>query len=162
MTEEYNERKAVTNDWNRSVITDWNRSVTEEFRATGGKPRGLLEGTYVLEGGYVLLLTTLGAKSGQRRTNPLRYLPYDDRFAIFATKGGSPSHPDWYYNLLAHPQATIEVGTETIEVSATVVTGELRDQLYAAQVKMYPEYAEYQAKAAPRQVPVLLLERQTL
>src|SRR5690349_4301111 len=136
---------AEDNDW--KAVNDWNRSVIEEFRATGGKPGGQLEGT------YNLLLTTLGAKSGQRRTNPLLYLPYDDRFVIFGSKGGSPSHPDWYYNLLAHPQATIEVGTETIEVTAKVATGELRDQLYAAQVKIIPQFAEYQEKAS-RQIPV--------
>jgi deazaflavin-dependent oxidoreductase (nitroreductase family) len=139
-------------DW--KAMNDWNRSVIEEFRATEGKPSGQLEGT------YALLLTTIGARSGQRRTNPLLYLPYDDRFVIFASKGGSPSHPDWYYNLMAHPQATIEVGTETIEVTATVAAGELRDQLYAAQVKIAPQFAEYQAKAT-RQIPVVILERRT-
>jgi deazaflavin-dependent oxidoreductase (nitroreductase family) len=136
-------------DW--KAMNDWNRSVIEEFRATEGKPGGQLEGT------YTLLLKTLGAKSGQPRTNPLLYLPYGDHFVIFASKGGSPSHPDWYYNLLAHPQATIEVGTETIEVTAKVVTGELRDQLYAAQVKIAPQFAEYEAKAS-RQIPVIILE----
>lgn len=143
---------AEDNDW--KAVNDWNRSVIEEFHTTGGKPGGQLEGT------YTLLLTTIGAKSGQRRTNPLLYLPYDGRFVIFASKGGSPSHPDWYYNLLAHPEATIEVGSETIEVTATVATGELRDQLYAAQVKIAPQFAEYQAKAT-RQIPVVILERRS-
>ncbi|HEY3992207.1 MAG TPA: nitroreductase family deazaflavin-dependent oxidoreductase [Ktedonobacteraceae bacterium] len=141
-----------TIDW--KAMNDWNKSVIEEFRATGGKPGGQMDGA------YVLLLMTIGAKSGQRRTNPLIYLPYNDSFVIFASKGGSPTHPDWYHNLIAHPQATVEVGTETFEVTARVATGELRDQLYAMQAKAAPQFADYGAKTA-RQIPVIILERRT-
>jgi deazaflavin-dependent oxidoreductase (nitroreductase family) len=143
----------MATDW--KAINDWNGSVIEAFRTTGGRPGGQLEGA------SVLLLTTIGARSGQRRTTPLIYLPYNDRFVVFATKGGAPTHPDWYHNLLAHSQATVEVGTETFEATVTVATGELRDQLYAAQVKVAPQFGEYEAKTT-RQIPVIILERRTV
>src|SRR5258708_7101400 len=122
-------------------IHAFNRRVIEEFLANGGKVSG---GPFA--GSPLLLLTTRGAKSGQSRTTPLGYLPYDDRFVIFGTKAGAPTYPDWYYNLIAHPQATITVGTDTFEVTATVATGELRDQLFATQAKFAPIFNEYQAK----------------
>lgn len=153
----------MAEDYDWKVIHEWNHRIIEEFRATGGKPCGQIEGSYPfgkMEGSSVLLLTTIGARSGQRRTHPLLYLPYYDRFVIFAAKGGSPTHPAWYHNLMAHPQATIEVGTEAVEVTATVATGELREQLYAARVKMAPDFAEYEAKAT-RRIPVIILERPT-
>ncbi|MBV9392670.1 MAG: nitroreductase family deazaflavin-dependent oxidoreductase, partial [Verrucomicrobia bacterium] len=86
---------------------DWNRKIIEEFHANGGKVGGPFEGA------NLLLLTTTGAKSGQRHTTPLVYLSDRDRMIIFASKAGAPTNPDWYHNLLAHPQATVEVGTET-------------------------------------------------
>jgi deazaflavin-dependent oxidoreductase (nitroreductase family) len=137
------------------AINAWNVRVIEDFRATGGKPGQGFEGM------PVLLLTTTGAKSGQRRINPLVYLPYKDSFVIFASKGGEPTHPDWYHNLVANPQVTVEVGTETFEATATIVTGELRDQLYAEQVKVAPQFGEYQAKTT-RPIPVIILERRTV
>ncbi len=114
---------------------DWNRQTIEEFRANGGKVGGMWEGK------PLLLLTTTGAKSGQRRTNP-----------------GTPTNPDWYYNLLAHPEVTVEVGAETYAATATVLSGEERDRLYAKQAGLYPQFAEYQAKTT-RQIPVIALER---
>jgi deazaflavin-dependent oxidoreductase (nitroreductase family) len=138
------------------MSNDWNRQIIEEFHANGGKVGGPFEGA------PLLLLTTTGAKSGQRRTSPLMYLPDGDRFVIFASKAGAPTNPDWYHNLLAHPQATVEVGNgssiETLEVTATSVTGEERDRLYAKQAKLYPGFAEYQAKTT-RVIPVIALER---
>jgi deazaflavin-dependent oxidoreductase (nitroreductase family) len=135
---------------------EWNRQIIEEFHANGGKVGGPFEGA------PLLLLTTTGARSGQRRTAPLMYLPDGDRLLIFASKAGAPTHPDWYYNLLAHPQATVEVGNgsviETFEVTATLVTGEERDRLYAKQARLYPGFAEYQAKTT-RLIPVVALER---
>lgn len=106
----------------------------------------------------MLLLTTTGAKSGQRRTTPLVYLPDGERLVVFASKGGAPTHPDWYHNLLAHPETTIEVGTESFPVTASVITGDERDQLYATQAGLRPAFGEYQAKTT-RRIPVVALER---
>jgi deazaflavin-dependent oxidoreductase (nitroreductase family) len=136
---------------------DWNRQIIEEFRVNGGNVGGPFEGA------PLLLLTTTGARSGQPRTTPTMYLPDGDRLIIFASKAGAPTNPDWYHNLLAHPQATVEVGNgsviETFEATATPVTGEERDRLYAKQAKLYPGFAEYQAKTT-RVIPVIALERQ--
>ncbi len=135
-----------------SRSTDWNSRIIEEFRANGGQVGG------PFAGGTLLLLTTTGAKSGKRRTAPLAYLPDGSRVIIFATKGGSPTHPDWYHNLVANPQATVEVGNETFDVIATPTTGEERDRLWARQVERNPAFGEYQTKTT-RQIPVIALER---
>jgi deazaflavin-dependent oxidoreductase (nitroreductase family) len=131
---------------------DWNRRVIEEFRANGGKVGGQFEGA------PLLLLTTTGAKSGQRRTTPVMYLPDGNRLIIFASKAGAPTNPDWYHNLVAHLQATVEVGTETFDITAVVATGEERDRLFARQAELYPGFANYQARIT-RQIPVIALER---
>lgn len=131
---------------------DWNRRVIEEFRANGGKVGGQFEGA------PLLLLTTTGAKSGQRRTTPVMYLPDGNRLIIFASKAGAPTNPDWYHNLAAHPQATVEVGTETFDITSVVATGEERDRLFARQAELYPGFANYQARIT-RQIPVIALER---
>jgi deazaflavin-dependent oxidoreductase (nitroreductase family) len=131
---------------------DWNRQTIEAFRANGGKVGGMWEGR------PLLLLTTTGAKSGQRRTNPTMYLADGGRLLVFASKGGAPINPDWYHNLLAHPEVTVEVGGETYEATATVLTGEEHDRLYARQAELYPQFAEYQTKTT-RKIPVIALER---
>ena len=131
---------------------DWNRQMIEEFRANGGKVGGMWEGR------PLLLLTTTGAKSGQRRTNPTMYLRDGDRLLVFASRAGAPTNPDWYYNLLAHPEVTVEVGSETYAATATVLSGEERDRLYAKQAGLYPQFGEYQTKTT-RQIPVIALER---
>lgn len=131
---------------------DWNQQIINEFRANGGKVGGPFEGA------YMLLLTSTGAKSGQPRTTPLVYLPDGKRMIIFASKAGAPTNPDWYHNLIANPEATIEVGTETLKVKATEVTGEERNNLYARQVSIAPGFGEYQQKTT-RQIPVIALER---
>jgi len=133
-------------------MKDWNRQVIDEFHANGGKVGGPFEGA------PLLLLTTTGAKSGKKFTTPLMYMPDGDRMLIFASKGGAPTNPDWYHNLVAHPEATVEVGTETFDVTATVVTGEERDRLYAEQARRYPGFAEYQEKTT-RRIPVVALKR---
>ena len=130
---------------------DWNRQTIEAFRSNGGKVGGMWEGR------PLLLLTTTGARSGQRRTNPVMYLADGDRLLIFASKGGAPGNPDWYYNLLAHPQVTVEVGTETYEATASVLSGEERDRLYARQAELYPQFADYQARTT-RKIPVIALQ----
>ena len=131
---------------------DWNRQLIEEFRANGGKVGGMWEGR------PLLLLTTTGAKSGQHRTSPMMYLRDGDRLFVFASKGGAPTNPDWYHNLLAHPEVTVEVGNETYDAIATPVTGEERDRIYAHWAEMYPQFGEYQQKTT-RKIPVVALQR---
>ncbi len=138
--------------YSRPDMNAWNRQIMEEFHAQGGKVGGPFEGV------PLLLLTTTGARSGKRRTSPVGYMPDGDRLIIFATRGGLPTNPDWYYNLVAHPEVTVEVGTETFDVTAVVLTGEERDQLYARQVGHAPVFAEYQAKTT-RKIPVIALHR---
>lgn len=133
-------------------LNNWNRQIIEEFRANKGKVGGPFKGA------PMLLLTTTGAKSGKRHTTPLVYLPDNDRFIIFASKAGAPTNPDWYHNLVAHPQVTIEVGTETFDVTAVVINGEERDQLFNRQANINPGFADYQAKTT-RQIPVIALQR---
>jgi deazaflavin-dependent oxidoreductase (nitroreductase family) len=131
---------------------DWNSKIIQEFHANGGKVGGTFEGA------PLLLLTTTGAKSGQRRTTPLVYMPDGDRMIIFATKAGAPTNPDWYHNLVAHPQVTVEVGTETFEAASVVITGEERNRLYAQQAAKNPGFAEYETKTT-RLIPVIALKR---
>ena len=129
-----------------------NQQVIAEFRATGGRVGGRLDGT------PLLLLTTIGAKSGRARITPLAYLPDGDRFLIFASHAGAPTHPDWYHNLRAHPDVTVEVGTETIPVTAVELTGAERDRWYAEQAQRIPRFGEYQQQTS-RRIPVLALYR---
>ena len=131
---------------------DWNCQTVDEFRANGGKVGGFWEGK------PLLLITTTGAKSGQRHTNPIMYLADGDRLLVFASKRGAPTNPDWYHNLVAHPEVTVEVGTETYEATATVLNGEERDRFYARQAELYPQFGEYQASTT-RKIPVIALER---
>jgi deazaflavin-dependent oxidoreductase (nitroreductase family) len=135
------------------MANDWNSKIIEEFHTNGGKVGGTFEGA------TLLLLTTTGAKSGQQRTTPLVYVADGDRMIIFASKAGAPTNPDWYHNLVAHPQVTVEVGTETFKAASVVITGEERDRLYAQQAAKNPGFAEYQTKTT-RQIPVIALVRQ--
>jgi deazaflavin-dependent oxidoreductase (nitroreductase family) len=106
----------------------------------------------------VVLLHHTGAKSGLHRINPLAYLPVDDDFAVFATCAGSPRHPDWYRNLVAHPRTTIEVGGETIDVHARITSGDERTRIWDRQKAAHPHFAEMEAMTT-REIPVVLLER---
>jgi deazaflavin-dependent oxidoreductase (nitroreductase family) len=132
--------------------SDWNRQIIEEFRANGGKVGGMWAGR------PLLLLTTTGAKSGQRYTKPMMYLADGDRLLVFASKAGMPTHPAWYHNLVANPDVTVEVGSEKYEATATVLTGEERDRWYAKQSELYPQFGEYQKKTS-RIIPVIALSR---
>jgi deazaflavin-dependent oxidoreductase (nitroreductase family) len=133
-------------------MSDYNRALIEEFRANGGKVGGAFEGV------PILLLSTTGARSGQTRTTPVAYLLDGERMVIFASRGGAPTNPGWYHNLVANPSATVEVGSDTIAVQATVTAGEERERLYARQAQRSPEFAEY-ARRTTRQIPVIALER---
>jgi deazaflavin-dependent oxidoreductase (nitroreductase family) len=135
-------------------MNEFNRAVIEEFRANGGKVGGRFEGA------PVLLLSTTGAQSGERRTTPVMYLPDGERWVIFASKAGAPTNPAWYHNLLANPSATIEVGGDTVEVDATVTSGEERERLFDRQAESYPQFGEY-AQKTTRQIPVVALARRS-
>jgi deazaflavin-dependent oxidoreductase (nitroreductase family) len=132
--------------------SNWNNNIITEFRANGGVVGGPFAGR------RILLLGTTGAKSGQKRLNPLVYNTDGDRLLIFASKGGAPTHPDWYYNLLANPQVTVEVGNETFNATATVLTGEERDRLYRKHSEEMPQFAKYQENTS-RTIPVIALQR---
>ena len=132
---------------------DWNANIIEEFRTNEGKVGGRFEGH------PILLLHHRGAKSGTERVNPLAYQPLDDRtVAIFASKGGAPTNPDWYHNLKANPEASVEIGTESFDVKARVAEGDERDRIWTTQKERMPGFAEYEQKTS-RQIPVVILER---
>jgi deazaflavin-dependent oxidoreductase (nitroreductase family) len=131
---------------------EWNKRVIGEFRANDGKVGGDFEGA------PMVLISTTGAKTGQTRVNPLMYLPDGDRIAVFASQGGMPTNPDWYYNLVSNPVVGVELGDERFEADATVVTGEERDRLYAEQADRYPQFAGY-AQKTTRTIPVVVLTR---
>jgi deazaflavin-dependent oxidoreductase (nitroreductase family) len=132
--------------------TDFNTAIIDEFRANEGKVGGGFAGA------PMLLLHTTGAKSGKERVNPLVYQPDGDRYAIFASKGGAPTHPDWFHNLQAQPNATIEVGTESVPVTARVAEGDERTRLWETQKQLMPGFADYEQKTT-REIPVVILER---
>jgi len=129
-----------------------NDRVIAEFRANEGKVGGNFAGA------PLLLLTSTGAKSGKPYVNPMMYLADGDRWLVFASYAGAPNNPAWYHNLVANPDAVIEVGAETVEVTAVVLEGEERDRKYAEQVRLYPGFGEYQEKTS-RVIPVVALER---
>jgi deazaflavin-dependent oxidoreductase (nitroreductase family) len=135
-----------------SEMTDFNTAIVEEFRANGGKVSGGFEGA------PMVLLHTTGAKSGRERVNPLVYQQVGDDIAVFASKGGAPTDPDWYRNLRAHPDVTVEVGTQTIPMRARVAEGDERTRIWEAQKQVMPGFAEYEAKAG-RDIPVVILSR---
>ena len=130
---------------------DFNAQVIDEFRANAGVVEGPLTGA------TLLLLHHTGARSGRRLINPLVYLRDGERYVVFASAAGAPTHPAWYHNLKAHPETTIEVGTDTIAVLANETSGEERDRLFAAQVEKMPGFADYVKKAGGRVIPVIAL-----
>ena len=132
-------------------MSDWNNKIIEEFRASGGTVGGPFEGA------PLLLLHTVGARTGQERVNPVMYMRVDGGYAVFASKAGAPSHPGWYHNLLAHPKVTAEIGTGTVELTARVAESGERERIWAAQKAAYPGFADYERKTA-RQIPVVILE----
>jgi deazaflavin-dependent oxidoreductase (nitroreductase family) len=129
---------------------DFNAQIVEEFRSNEGRVGGMFEGT------PLLLLHHTGAKSGKSRINPLAYQSDDGRYVIFASKGGAPTNPDWYYNVKAQPNVTIEIGADTIDVIASEASGEERARLFRTQAERVPQFAEYEQKAG-RTIPVIVL-----
>ena len=131
-----------------SDLNNWNQKIIEEFRTSGGR----------VGNRQLLLLHTVGAKSQQTRVNPVAYIKDGERFVVVAAKGGMATNPDWYHNLLAHPQVTVEVGTEKFQVLATIPEEPERTRLYDQMAAVTKGYAEYQRKTA-RIIPVILLTR---
>jgi len=140
-----------------SEATDWNAGTVAEFRANEGKVGGPFEGA------PIVLLHHRGRKSGQDRVTPMMYLAHEtdpNRIYVFASKGGAPTNPDWYFNLIAAGSGSVERGTETYEVSVREVPGAERDRIYAEQARRYPGFAEYESQTAGvRTIPVLELSR---
>jgi deazaflavin-dependent oxidoreductase (nitroreductase family) len=135
-----------------AAMNEFNQSVIVEFRASGGRLGGQFAGM------PVLLLLTVGAQSGARRTTPLAYLKDGDRYVIVASKAGAPTHPAWYHNLIARATAQIEVEAERFDVRWRIAAGEERDHLYARISAQLPMFADYQQKTR-RLIPVVVLER---
>ena len=129
---------------------DFNRRNIEDFRANHGRLGGPFDGA------PVLLLHSKGARSGEERVNPMMYMADGDRYLVFASAAGADRNPAWYWNLVAHPDARIEVGDDYIEVFAVELHGAERDAKYAVQARRYPGFAEYQRKTT-RTIPVLAL-----
>ncbi len=135
------------------MANDWNEKIIKEFRENDGRVGGNFEGH------TLLLLHHKGARSGAERVNPLATQPLDDRgWAVFASKGGAPSNPDWYHNLLTNPEASIEVGGDTYDVRARVATGDERQRIWEKQKTVMPGFADYEKKT-DREIPVVILER---
>ena len=133
------------------AVEDWNRRIIEEFRANEGRVGGPFEGH------PLLLLHHTGARSGTERVNPLAYQKVGDVFAVFGSKAGAPTNPDWYHNLVSNPRAKVEVGTLTIEVVARVAGPDERERIWEEQKRQVPGFAEYERQTT-RQIPIVLLE----
>jgi deazaflavin-dependent oxidoreductase (nitroreductase family) len=153
------QKPRISREWQVRTIgdsmsngNDFNASLIAEYRATGGKVTGRFAGR------PLLILTTTGAKSGLPRTIPLVYTRDGDRLVVIASKGGAPTHPDWYHNLVANPTVTVELGAETFPARALVAEGAERERLYRQQAEEMPFFAEYQ-RNTERQIPVVVLER---
>ena len=131
---------------------DRNRRIIEEFRGNAGKVGGPFEGA------PMLLLHHEGAKTGVERVNPLVYQPVGESFAVFASKAGAPTNPDWYHNLIANPEATVEVGEDTVRVRARIPEGEERERIWTKQKQDRLNFGDYE-KQTSRQIPVVILER---
>jgi deazaflavin-dependent oxidoreductase (nitroreductase family) len=134
-----------------NTVPDFNAEIINEFRANEGRVGGPFEGA------PILLLHHIGAKSGTERINPVVYQPMDNGYAIFASKAGADTNPDWYHNLVANPHTSIEVGTAVVRVTSRVADAAEREPIWSAQKAAAPGFAEYERKTT-RQIPVVILE----
>jgi deazaflavin-dependent oxidoreductase (nitroreductase family) len=132
---------------------DWNKKIIEEFRTNHGKVGGMFKDS------TLLLLTTTGAKSGQQRTSPLACIQDNGHMYIVASKAGAPTNPDWYHNIVAHPEVTVELGDQKFNARGVVLTGKERDEAFARIVQLAPGFGEYEKKTT-RVIPVVELIRQ--
>ena len=135
-------------------MEDWNKKIIEEFRANKGKVGGPFEGA------NLLLLHTKGAKSGLERINPVMYFTDGDRYVVIASKGGADTHPDWYRNILANPNLSVEVGTEKFPVTAKVTSEPERTKLYEKMESISSGFTDYKSKTS-RTIPVITLTRKS-
>ena len=133
-------------------MNDYNAQIIAEFRANGGKVGGMLEGA------PLLLLHSTGAKSGKERVHPMMYQAVGDAYAVFASYAGGPKNPAWFHNLVANPDASVEVDADVVEVTARAADGEEREAIWTTQQERYPVFAEYERNTT-RQIPVVVLER---
>jgi deazaflavin-dependent oxidoreductase (nitroreductase family) len=133
-------------------MSDWNERIIAEFRANEGKVGGNFEGA------PLLLLHSTGARTGKERVSPMMYQAVGHSFAVFASKAGADTNPDWFHNLKASPEARIEVGTETLEVTARVLSVGERAPIWEEQKARYPGFADYEANT-DRVIPVVMLDR---
>lgn len=134
-----------------SDVVDFNAQIIEEFRANEGRLGGNFEGA------PVLLLHTTGARSGKDRVNPMMYQDLGGPVAVFASKAGAPTNPDWFHNIVANPEVSAEIGTETRSFRARVTEGTERDEIWTRQKDAYPGFAEYEASTT-REIPVVVLD----
>jgi deazaflavin-dependent oxidoreductase (nitroreductase family) len=130
---------------------DWNNQIIEEFRANGGKVGGQFEGA------PLLLLHHVGRRSGTERVSPMMYQEVDGGYAVFASKAGAPDNPDWYHNVLTHPDTVVELGAGTLNVRARELDPAEREPVWTTQKERYPGFADYERKTT-RTIPVILLE----
>ena len=131
---------------------EFNKKIIEEFRANGGKAGGMFANA------PMILITMKGAKSGQTRVTPLVYSKDGDRYVVIASMAGAPNNPDWYYNLKAHPDVSVEIAGEKFQVKARITSGEERERLFNQQAAQLPVFDDYRKKTT-RQIPVFVLER---
>ena len=134
------------------TVNEFNRNLIAEFRANDGTLTGPFAGA------PMLLLTTTGAKSGRKHTTPLVYHEEGDGIVVFGSKGGAPTHPAWYHNLVANPVVTVELPGETFEATARTAEGGERERIWSAQKELMPGFADYESKTE-RQIPVIVLTR---
>lgn len=132
-------------------MSDWNTNIISEFRDNAGKVGGMFEGA------PLLILHCTGAKSGLTREIPLMYQDVGGAYAIFASKAGADTSPDWYHNLVANPEASVEVGTETVAVTARVADADERGEIWTRQKRDWPQFEGYE-QATSRQIPVVVLD----
>jgi deazaflavin-dependent oxidoreductase (nitroreductase family) len=133
------------------AVNDWNAKIIEEFRANSGQVGGAFEGA------PLLLLHTTGAKTGREHVTPVMYRRVDGGYAVFASKAGAPTNPDWYHNLVANPHVQAEIGAQTVHLDARVAGDAERESVWSAQKRDYPGFEEYEEKTS-RKIPVVILE----
>jgi deazaflavin-dependent oxidoreductase (nitroreductase family) len=150
--ENQGEEETVALGMTRDQLLAFNAGIVDEFRANGGACGGMFEGN------DMILLTMKGAKSGRELVSPLTYHPYEGDFVVMASAGGAPNHPAWYYNLVAHPDITAEVGTERFSATAVLTAGDERQAVYDSMTAAMPRFAEYQAKVE-REIPLFRIVR---
>lgn len=133
-------------------MSEWNSGIINEFKANDGEVGGIFEGK------PLLLLHHIGAKTRTERVSPLMYQRVDGAYAVFASKGGADTNPDWFHNLVANPDVSIEVRSDKIDVRARVTQGEERERIWERQKREFPQFADYEQKTSRDHIPVIVLD----